>query len=55
MLGELIKINEAGFAGAVSDGEHALDGWTWRPPALAVLVIVLVLVGAAPRLAEYRA
>jgi hypothetical protein len=54
-LDQLIAINEKGFTGAVSAGEHALAGWLWRPPALAVLVIVLVLAGAAPRLAEYRA
>ena len=55
MLRNLITINEGGFNGAVSAGEHALRGWTWRPPVVAVLVVVLVLVGAAPRLAEYRA
>lgn len=32
MLGQLITINERGFAGAVESGENALDGWTWPPP-----------------------
>jgi hypothetical protein len=54
-LNRLISINETGFAATVSAGENALRGWIWRPPVLAVLVVVLVLAGAAPRLAEYRA
>jgi hypothetical protein len=54
-LGTLITINERGFEGAVEAGEHSLSGWTWPPAVLAGLVTVLVLVGAAPRLAEYRA
>jgi hypothetical protein len=54
-LDELIRINERGFEGAIGSGVHALDGWSWPPPFLAVFVTVLVLVGAAPRLAEYRA
>jgi hypothetical protein len=53
-LGRLIEINEWGFDGAVSAGRRTLHGWGWRPPLLAVGVAVLLLVGAAPRLAEYR-
>jgi len=53
-LGRLIEINERGFDGAVFYGRRTLHGWGWRPPLLAVGVAVLLLVGAAPRLAEYR-
>jgi CHASE3 domain sensor protein len=52
---QLIGINERGFTSAVKAGEDALAGWTWPPPLLAIAVVVLVFVGAAPRLAEYRA
>jgi hypothetical protein len=54
-LGDLIAINERAFADAVKAGEKALAGWSWPPPLVALAVAVLVLVGAAPRLAEYRA
>lgn len=53
-LDDLIGINQRGFSVAVTSGEHALAGWTWPPPALAFTVVMLVLLGVAPRLAEYR-
>jgi hypothetical protein len=53
-LVDLIAINEQAFADEVKAGEEALVGWAWPPPVVAFAVVVLVLVGAAPRLAEYR-
>jgi hypothetical protein len=53
-LDELIAINQRGFTAAVTSGGQALAPWTWPPPLLAFAVVVLVLVGVAPRLAEYR-
>ena len=53
-LGDLIAINERAFGDAVTASDHTLAGWAWPPPVVAVVVALLVLVGAAPRLAEYR-
>lgn len=54
-LDTLIGINQNAFDQAIADGDSALDGWTGRwPYGAAVLVIVLVVAGVWPRLAEYR-
>jgi hypothetical protein len=51
----LIGINQRAFGQAISASEHGTAGWTGLIPAVAVLLIViLTLVGARPRLAEYR-
>jgi hypothetical protein len=54
-LSELIALNERGFADAVTAGENLLSGWTLLPPLTLLAVAILVVVGAVPRLAEYRA
>jgi hypothetical protein len=54
-LSALIAINQRGFNRAISAGQGGLSGWTGPIPAAAViLMIVLVLAGVRPRLAEYR-
>ena len=54
-LSALIAINQRAFSGAITAGQQGLSGWTGPVPAAAVvLVIVLVLAGVRPRLAEYR-
>jgi len=54
-LSALIAINQRAFSGAISAGQTGLSGWTGPIPAAAViLMIVLVLAGVRPRLAEYR-
>ena len=51
----LIAINQSAFDGAISAGQQDMNGWTsYIPAAAAALIIVLVLVGVRPRLAEYR-
>jgi hypothetical protein len=51
----LIAINQRAFDGAISAGQQDMNGWTgYIPAAAAALIIVLVLVGVRPRLAEYR-
>jgi hypothetical protein len=54
-LAALIAINQRAFNGAIAAGQHGLSGWSGPIPAAAViLIIVLVLGGVRPRLAEYR-
>jgi hypothetical protein len=53
-LSELIALNERAFKDAVTAGENILAGWAWIPPITMILVAALVVIGAAPRLAEYR-
>jgi hypothetical protein len=51
----LIAINQRAFTGAISAGQQDMNGWTsYIPAGAAILVIVLVLAGIRPRLAEYR-
>ncbi len=51
----LIAINQRAFDGAISAGQQDMNGWTGYIPAAAVaFIIVLVLAGVRPRLAEYR-
>jgi hypothetical protein len=50
----VIAINQRAFAAAIHDGQRGSSGWTGVIPAVAVLLIVLlVLAGVRPRLAEY--
>jgi hypothetical protein len=54
-LTALIAINQRAFDGAVSAGQHDINGWAGPIPAAAVaLIAVLVMAGVRPRLAEYR-
>lgn len=51
----LIAINQRAFDGAIGAGQQGTNGWTGLIPAVAVILItVLVLAGVRPRLAEYR-
>ncbi|MQY28885.1 hypothetical protein [Nocardia aurantia] len=50
-----IDINQHAFAAAVAEAERAYSGWTGALPAGgAVVLVLLVLLGVRPRLAEYR-
>ena len=54
-LAGLIAINQRAFDGAISAGQQDVNGWTgYIPAAAAALIIILVLAGVRPRLAEYR-
>lgn len=51
----LIAINQHAFDQAISTGEQDAMGWTGLIPAGAgLLIMLLVLIGVRPRLAEYR-
>ena len=51
----LIGINQRAFTAAIAAGEGGAAGWNGLiPGGAALLIIVLVLLGARPRLAEYR-
>ncbi|GGK89493.1 hypothetical protein Sme01_49810 [Sphaerisporangium melleum] len=53
-LVKLTALHRKALDAAVRDGDAALGGWNWLPPAAALAAILLVLVGVRPRLAEYR-
>jgi hypothetical protein len=54
-LKSLIAINQRAFTAAIAAGQGGAAGWTGLIPAGAALAIAaLVLLGARPRLAEYR-
>ncbi|MFC4536193.1 hypothetical protein [Sphaerisporangium dianthi] len=53
-LVKLTSLHHQAFESAVREGDDALGGWNWVPPAAALAVILLVLIGVRPRLAEYR-
>ncbi|MGO9193962.1 MAG: hypothetical protein ACLP8X_36665 [Streptosporangiaceae bacterium] len=54
-LAGLIAINQRAFTGAISAGQQDMNGWTgYIPAGAAILIIILVLAGVRPRLAEYR-
>ena len=51
----VIGINQRAFTAAVAAGEGSAAGWNGLVPGgCALLIIALVLLGARPRLAEYR-
>jgi hypothetical protein len=53
-LEETLNVNASAFVSATADGQGALGPWQWLPAVWAALVAVLVLLGFAPRLREYR-
>ena len=54
-LSALIAINQHAFNAAINAGQQGVSGWTGLIPAVAViLVIVLLSAAVLPRLAEYR-
>jgi len=53
-LVQVTGINRHAFDGAVSSGERGLRGWRLIPWIAGGLVVLLVLLGVRPRLAEYR-
>jgi hypothetical protein len=54
-LVSVITINQNAFNDAIAAGQQGARGWTGLIPAIAVAVIlILVLAGVRPRLAEYR-
>ena len=54
-LAGIIAINQRAFTGAINAGQQDMNGWTgYLPAGAAILVIILVLAGVRPRLAEYR-
>jgi hypothetical protein len=51
----VIAINQRAFSEAIQAGQQGVSGWTGAIPAGAVAFIILaILVGVRPRLAEYR-
>jgi hypothetical protein len=51
----LIGINQRAFNAAITGGEHGASGWNGPIPlGGTVIIVVLMLAGARPRLAEYR-
>ncbi|GII78803.1 hypothetical protein Sru01_37850 [Sphaerisporangium rufum] len=53
-LVRLTGLHRTAFDAAVAEGDAALRGWEWVPPAAALAAVLLVLIGVRPRLAEYR-
>jgi CHASE3 domain sensor protein len=53
-LTDLIDINQRAFDSAVAAGEAEWGGWTGVPYWVGGVVVLLVVVGVWPRLAEYR-
>lgn len=54
-LVSVININQRAFSQAIQAGQQGLSGWTGVIPiGAAVLILLLVLLGVRPRLAEYR-
>jgi hypothetical protein len=54
-LAAVIGINQRAFTAAVAAGQRSAAGWNGLVPGgCALLIIALVLLGARPRLAEYR-
>jgi hypothetical protein len=53
-LQRVIGIDQAYFAGYVSESDDRLSPWTYLPPVAAVVIAVLAIVGVWPRLREYQ-
>ncbi|MQY08112.1 hypothetical protein [Actinomadura macrotermitis] len=49
-----LELNRGRLDGSLAAADRSLGGWTWPPPAGAVLIAGLLLLGVRPRLAEYR-
>ncbi|MBO2455681.1 hypothetical protein J4573_52005 [Actinomadura barringtoniae] len=53
-LGKLIAIHSDVFKDAVAKGDDGTKGWNLVIPGAGLVIVVLVLIGVRPRLAEYR-
>ena len=53
-LQELIGVHQKEFDAAVADGGDGTSGWYAILPVAGVVIVLLVLAGVRPRLAEYR-
>ncbi len=54
-LAGLIGINQRAFTMAIFAGQQDTNGWTsYIPAGTTILIVILVLAGIRPRLAEYR-
>ena len=53
-LQDVTDINSRAFDASIAAGRDELTPWPWVPLAGALLVVVLTIAGARPRLAEYR-
>ncbi|OKI23879.1 hypothetical protein A6A08_01785 [Nocardiopsis sp. TSRI0078] len=53
-LEELIDLHMGAFGEGIERGDAVLEPWTWLLPVGTLLLLVLVVLGVRPRLAEYR-
>ncbi|TDC41035.1 hypothetical protein E1281_37785 [Actinomadura sp. KC345] len=53
-LGELTAVHQDAFDDAIRDADGGLRGWNAVPAAGAAVIVLLILVGVRPRLAEFR-
>ena len=53
-LGRTLAVNQRAFDGAVDTGFNALSHFEAKTAVAAVLIVLLVFAGLAPRIAEYR-
>ncbi|MFL6114061.1 MAG: hypothetical protein ACJ786_22285 [Catenulispora sp.] len=53
-LQSVIDINTKAFDTSIADGLSGMSPWPWVPLGGTVLIVMLVLAGIRPRLAEYR-
>ncbi|PDP87978.1 hypothetical protein CQJ94_09135 [Glycomyces fuscus] len=53
-LAELTDLHEGAFAEGIERGDAVLAPWTWLLHAATALLLVLIVLGVRPRLAEYR-
>ncbi|TNY38304.1 hypothetical protein EIO00_03535 [Thermomonospora catenispora] len=53
-LVELARMHRATFTGAIRQGDRGLRGWDVALPVASAALVVLILLGVRPRLAEYR-
>lgn len=53
-LDGLIDLHEEEFTAGIDRGNAALAPWTWGLPIGALILLILVVIGVRPRLAEYR-
>ncbi|WP_245627569.1 hypothetical protein [Actinomadura oligospora] len=53
-LVKLAAVHQATFDGAMKDGKGGTKGWQYGLPLAGLAVVLLLVVGVRPRLAEYR-
>ncbi|WP_328589205.1 hypothetical protein, partial [Actinomadura logoneensis] len=53
-LVRLAAVHQATFDRAMKDGKGGTEGWQYALPAAGLLVVLLLVAGVRPRLAEYR-